>query len=238
MANPSILTSTKKLLGIEEAYTDFDSDIVMHINSVFATLNQLGVGPDNGFMIEDKTELWAEFLGTNPTINSVKSYMVLKVRLLFDPPSTSFAITAMEKQTLEYEWRLKVQSENAVLRKPITVALNANRSFRYLTIPQGTSWEVRWPLQDASGTASDLTGWTPRAQARTSLTDLTLLHEWTVAAGNISIVGSSISMRLSPAVSSAWLWRTAVFDVELVHTDGRVARIGRGELIIDPEVTK
>jgi len=108
-----------------------------------------------------------------------------------------------------------------------------------LTIPQGTSWEVRWPVQNEEGVAADLTGWSPRAQARERVSSTTSIHEWTTLLGNISIVeGSTISMRLAPSISSAWDWRTAVFDVELVHVDGRVARISQGELILDPEVTR
>jgi hypothetical protein len=107
----SILTSTKKILGIEESYTDFDVDVITHINSVFATLNQLGIGPEQGFAIEDKIPTWATFLGTNPRINSVKTYVYLKVRLLFDPPQNSYAIEALNKQAEEFEWRLNTYRE-------------------------------------------------------------------------------------------------------------------------------
>lgn len=105
MAEQSILTSTKKLLGIEEDYTAFDLDITLHINSVFSTLQQLGVGPDDGFLVEDKTNTWSEYTIVN-SLNSVKSYMFLRVRILFDPPATSFAIDAMTNQAKELEWRL------------------------------------------------------------------------------------------------------------------------------------
>lgn len=107
----SILTTTKKALGISADYTAFDPDIIMHINSVFSTLNQLGVGPAVTFMIMDDTETWSEFIGTNQDINSVKTYMYLRVRLYFDPPATSFALAAMEKQIEELGWRLNVQGE-------------------------------------------------------------------------------------------------------------------------------
>jgi hypothetical protein len=107
----SILTSTKKILGIAEAYTDFDLDILTHINSVFSTLNQLGIGPVEGFMIEDAAATWDAFLGTDPRLNSVRSYMWLCVRMLFDPPTTSFHITALEAQKLEFEWRLNAYRE-------------------------------------------------------------------------------------------------------------------------------
>jgi hypothetical protein len=103
---PSILNSVKKVLGYEVTDTSFDLDIMTHINSVFTVLNQLGVGPTVGFMIEDNTATWATFLGPDPRLNSVKSYVHLRVRLLFDPPQTSFAIEAFEKQIRELEWRL------------------------------------------------------------------------------------------------------------------------------------
>lgn len=107
----SILTSTKKVLGLEEDYIVFDPDILLHINSVFATLSQLGIGPPEGFAIEDETALWSEFLGNDKRLNSVKTYVYLRVRLLFDPPATSFAIESMNEQLKELEWRLNVTRE-------------------------------------------------------------------------------------------------------------------------------
>lgn len=107
----SILDTTKKVLGLDSEYTAFDQDIMLHINSVLPTLYQLGIGPDDGFMIEDKTPTWTDYLGTDKNLNSVKSYVYLKVKLLFDPPQTSFAIAAMEKQIEELEWRINVHRE-------------------------------------------------------------------------------------------------------------------------------
>lgn len=107
----SILTSIKKLLGITEEYAHFDADIIMHINSVFMTLNQLGVGPREGFTITGDQEVWTDFLGESKTIESVKSYVYLKVRMLFDPPSSSFVLDAMKRQADEFEWRLNVEVE-------------------------------------------------------------------------------------------------------------------------------
>ena len=101
-----ILESVKKVLGIAPEYLAFDQDIVMHINSAFSVLHQLGVGPDEPFMIEDETATWTEFLCTERGVNSVKSYVYLRVRLLFDPPATSFALGAMEKQIEELGWRI------------------------------------------------------------------------------------------------------------------------------------
>lgn len=110
--NDSILTSVKKVLNLAEDYEAFDSDVIMHINGVFSTLNQLGVGPSVGFMIEDKVPTWGAFLGSDPRLNHVKTYVYLRVRLLFDPPSTGFLTTAIEKQIKELEWRLNVQRED------------------------------------------------------------------------------------------------------------------------------
>lgn len=104
----SILTSIKKLLGIAEEYEHFDSDLIMHINSVFMVLNQLGVGPAEGFSITDKTETWEDFTQNNLMIQSVKSYVYLKVRLLFDPPSSSAVMESINRQISELEWRLNL----------------------------------------------------------------------------------------------------------------------------------
>ncbi len=107
----SILTSTKKVLGVEESDTSFDVDILMHINSVFATLNQLGLGPDAGYMIEDATPTWDAFLGGDKRVNSIKSYVYLKVRMMFDPPQIGHLVAAMNEQIKEFEWRLNVRRE-------------------------------------------------------------------------------------------------------------------------------
>jgi hypothetical protein len=107
----SILTSTKKILGIAEDYTVFDLDIITHINSAFSTLTQLGVGPAAGYMISDAEALWTDFIESDLQYNSVKSYVFLRVRQLFDPPSTSYLISAVERQIQELEWRLNVHRE-------------------------------------------------------------------------------------------------------------------------------
>lgn len=114
MANESILISTKKILGLDANYTAFDMDVIIHINSTFATLHQLGIGPIDGFMIEDGVPTWDDFLSGDKRLNSVKTYVYLKVRLLFDPPATSFAITAIQDQVREAEWRLNVVREGIV----------------------------------------------------------------------------------------------------------------------------
>lgn len=102
----SILTSIKKLLGIAEDYTLFDSDIVIYINAAFTNLLQLGVGPEEGFSINSSEAEWADFIGTRVDIEAVKAYIYLRVRLIFDPPQTGYLVEALNKQLLEYEWRL------------------------------------------------------------------------------------------------------------------------------------
>lgn len=104
----SILDSTKKILGLDSDFKHFDVDIVMHINSVFSQLIQLGAGPEDGFEIEDSSTLWSAYLGDNKKLNFIKSYMYLKVRMLFDPPTTSFDITAKQEQIKEFEFRINV----------------------------------------------------------------------------------------------------------------------------------
>ena len=108
----SILTSIKKLLGIDENYKHFDADIIMHINSVFSILTQMGVGPSNGFSISGKDDTWSAFITDKPNIFSlVKSYVYMKVRLLFDPPLSSAAIESINRQISEFEWRLFVAAD-------------------------------------------------------------------------------------------------------------------------------
>lgn len=107
----SILTSIKKLLGIAEDYAEFDTDIIIHINTAFSKLNQLGVGPEEGFSIKDKTSVWTEFLADAKNLESVKTYVYLIVRLVFDPPQSSAVMTSMENTINQLEWRLNVAAE-------------------------------------------------------------------------------------------------------------------------------
>lgn len=104
----SILTSVKKLLGLTEEYTAFDADLIMHINSVLMILNQMGVGPKKAFAISDATATWSEFMGERTDLEAVKSYVALKVNLLFDPPQSSATIEATKNLISELEWRLYV----------------------------------------------------------------------------------------------------------------------------------
>lgn len=111
----SILTSIKKLLGISEDVDNFDTDIIIHINSVLMILNQLGVGPAEGFSIYDKTAKWIDFIPNDSSIEAVKSYVYLKVRLMFDPPTSSAAIESINKLIAEYEWRINVMAETGAI---------------------------------------------------------------------------------------------------------------------------
>lgn len=108
----SILTSVKKMLGISEEYENFDPDLIMHINSIFTILNQLGAGPAKGFMITDKTAVWSDFISNEAMLQIVKSYMYLKVKLLFDPPLGSAVIESMNRQISEFEWRIEVGADS------------------------------------------------------------------------------------------------------------------------------
>ena len=102
----SILTSIKKLLGVAEDYSEFDEDIMTHINSVFLNLTQLGVGPEEGFMIEDNTAEWGDFINDSVQLQAVKTYVYLKVKLLFDPPLSSSVTESINRMIAELEWRL------------------------------------------------------------------------------------------------------------------------------------
>lgn len=115
----SILKTTKKILGIDESYTAFDLDILTHINMVFTTLNDLGVGPLEGFMIVDDQANWEEYESDRLQCNAVKTYVFLRVKLAFDPPQTSFHINALQEQIRELEWRLNTRRENVAWVPPV-----------------------------------------------------------------------------------------------------------------------
>lgn len=103
----SILTSIKKLLGITDDYTHFDQDIVLQINSAFSTLNQLGVGPEEGFSIEDASAVWSDFI-TDSRLNFAKTFVQIKVKLAFDPPTSGTLMDSYNRQLDELTWRLSV----------------------------------------------------------------------------------------------------------------------------------
>lgn len=108
----SILTSVKKIVGISEEDESFDTDLIMHINSVLMILNQLGVGPPEGFSISDKTSVWSDFIPESSSIEAVKSFVSLKVRMIFDPPTSSSVADAINKTISELEWRILCNVEN------------------------------------------------------------------------------------------------------------------------------
>ena len=108
----SILLSIKKLLGIASDYKQFDTDVIIHINSVFLTLNQLGIGPDDGFSIDSESEEWSDYIPDNQLLlSAVKSYMYLKVKMLFDPSLTSFVNDLMKEEARELEWRMNLLAD-------------------------------------------------------------------------------------------------------------------------------
>lgn len=107
----SILTSIKKLLGIAEDYEHFDQDLIIHINSVLSVLTQLGVGPSEGFSIEDENATWDDFIPEDKRLSSIRSYVYMKVKLLFDPPLSSSVMESMNRMISEFEWRLNVAAE-------------------------------------------------------------------------------------------------------------------------------
>ena len=120
----SILTSVKKVLGIPEYYEHFDQDVLLHLNSVMSILHQLGVGPENGFVVEDDSTTWSDLFDGDIDTNKmmyVKSYVCLRVRLLFDPPASSGAIDAIERQMRELEWRITVTRDPRDDSEEVTV---------------------------------------------------------------------------------------------------------------------
>lgn len=114
----SILKSVKKLLHLPADYEQFDLDVLIHINSAFATLYQLGLGPTDEFIVQDDTKKWADYIGSDKYIQSIKTYVYLSVRLVFDPPTTSYAIDAFKNQLEELAWRLNVQREEEKWQDP------------------------------------------------------------------------------------------------------------------------
>lgn len=107
----SILTSIKKMLGISEEYEQFDPELMIYINSAFGTLKQLGVGPDSGYSISSKDNTWGEFSSDASEVSLVKSYVYISVRLIFDPPTSSFVLDSLSRQRDEIGWRLNAGAE-------------------------------------------------------------------------------------------------------------------------------
>lgn len=224
----SILESTKKALGLSSDYTVFDADIIMHINSVFSTLQQLGVGPRNGFFIEDDSKIWSEFINDDSRLNAVKSYMYLRVRLLFDPPATSFAIDSFQKQITELEWRLNVVVEEPLLTEQETdqydLEIIAGSTFNSIEFSY---------LEDDGVTPVNLTNWVPKAQIRKSAkSPLSLELTCTINNGLIAI--SATSQQTATLSSGQYVWA-----LELSNTQtGIVVTLARGKVYVKPEVVR
>lgn len=108
----SILTSIKKMLGIDDEYTPFDVDILIHINSAFMTLCQMGIGPKEGFNVTGYEDTWSDFLTNKVMLGGVKTWVYLQVKMLFDPPTNSFVMDAYKTQAEQILWRLNVQAES------------------------------------------------------------------------------------------------------------------------------
>lgn len=106
----SILKTIKKMCGMDEDYTPFDTDLVVFINGAILAANQIGVGVD-GFTITGPNETWNDFVGDHPSLEAIKQYIYMRVRLVFDPPANSFVVSSLEKQLDEMTWRLNVQAE-------------------------------------------------------------------------------------------------------------------------------
>ncbi len=111
----SILTSIKRLLGIQDGYDHFDPELIIHINSVFMLLSQLGVGPNIPFVICGKHETWDSFMPEPHDNELLKTFMYLRVRLLFDPPTNAFLVNAITDQIREFEWRLNIRAEGGIV---------------------------------------------------------------------------------------------------------------------------
>lgn len=128
----SILLTTKKMLGIAEEYHAFDLDIITHINSVFLSLYQFGIGPETPYQITDETQEWSEF---QTEIPGIPTYVYLKVRLLFDPPTNSFLVDSMKEQIKELEWRFDMQQEHGIKEDNITDTKNEHFTSLETSIP-------------------------------------------------------------------------------------------------------
>lgn len=102
----SILGSIKQMLGISQDETNFDSELMLHINGALMIINQLGVGPSAGFIVLGKTQTWSEFLADRKDLELVKTAVYLRVRLMFDPPQNSFLVSSIQKQIEEFDWRI------------------------------------------------------------------------------------------------------------------------------------
>lgn len=111
----SILLTIKKMIGPSIEYPAFDTDLVVHINTALMVLNQLGIGPVEGFSITGEDETWSDLIGDTKNLDAVKTYIYLKVRMAFDPPTTGAMTDAFKEMIKEYEWRLNVQVDPSLI---------------------------------------------------------------------------------------------------------------------------
>ena len=116
----SILISTKKKLGPSQEYTHFDPELIDFINGCFLDLSQLGVGPKEGFSISDSSSVWTDFMSEGIVLNAVKTWLYLKVRLVFDPPANSSAVDSINKQIDKLEWRMNVEVDTDSSKEEVT----------------------------------------------------------------------------------------------------------------------
>lgn len=126
----SILMTIRKLVCGDPYADHFDTDLLVHINACFSILNQLGVGPESGFVVTDETQSWSSYVADNRTLNIVKTYVTLKVKKIFDPPLTSSVLEAMDKEISQLEWRLNVAVDSV---KPTNVSKPTARRRSYKT---------------------------------------------------------------------------------------------------------
>lgn len=137
----SILDSVKKSLGIETDDESFDTELILHINSVMSTLNDIGVGPPDGFAIEDKDAVWADLIGNDLRFNDVKQYVYLKVRVIFDPPTTSFQLVqSMRDTATELEWRINARREGNEWVDPNPTGLLLELEPTVIIVPVDQAW--------------------------------------------------------------------------------------------------
>lgn len=125
----SILDDTKKALGLAWDYAAFDSEIIMHINSVLADLNQLGVGPADGLIIVNSSDTWDELIASEKRLNHVKSYIHLRVKMLWDPPTVGYVLTSMEKMIEKAEWRVMVAQDEILNPTVVTTVSDTTDPF-------------------------------------------------------------------------------------------------------------
>lgn len=111
--NESILETIAKAIGIGENYDYFNQELIMHINTVLMGLRQIGIGPTTPYVVTDSTATWSDFLGEDKNFEAVKTYMCLRVKMLFDPPTSSSLMDAMNNQISEWEWRLSIEYETS-----------------------------------------------------------------------------------------------------------------------------